>query len=208
MSKCAVFLDRDGVVNREVQYLSHPDQIELIRGAAEAVRRLNEAKYLVIVVTNQAGIARGYFTHVDLALVHRKLQSMLVPWDAHIDEFYCCPHHPTAGVGQYRIECNCRKPNPGLLFQAARDFDLDLSQCYMIGDKVSDIQAGWRAGCVNLLVLTGYGARARLQFDALPFKPDFVAADLLSAVEWILERESVETRGNSHHLRKCKVGYG
>lgn len=181
----AVFLDRDGVVNEEINYLSDPEQVYLILGASQAIRLLNRNGVPVIVVTNQSGVAMGYLSEKQLSGIHRTLSSMLAQENAHVDRFYYCPHHPIARLDAYRLDCECRKPRPGLLLRAARDFDLDLPQSYMIGDKVSDLVAGLNSGCRVILVQTGYGAQV-WQTWSEDFAPDFVARDLLNAVRWIL----------------------
>lgn len=158
MPREAVFLDRDGTLIEEVNYLSSPEQVTLIPGAADAVRRLNALGVLVVIVTNQAGVARGYFPESRVAEVHAHLASLLAEQGARVDAFYFCPHHPTEGVGAYRVACGCRKPRPGMLLAAARDLDIDLSRSWMIGDKVCDADAGRAAGCRALLVRTGHGA--------------------------------------------------
>lgn len=158
MPRDAVFLDRDGTLIEEVHYLSRPEQVKLIPGAADAVRRLNDLGVLVVVVTNQAGVARGYFPEGRVAEVHAHLAALLAEQGAKVDAFYFCPHHPTEGAGKYRIECDCRKPRPGMLLAAARDLDLDLSRSWMIGDKPCDAAAGRAAGCRSVLVRTGHGA--------------------------------------------------
>ena len=179
MPREAVFLDRDGTLIEEVHYLADPAQVRLIPGAADAVRKLNDAGVLVVVVTNQAGIARGYFPESRVATVHERLSALLAERGARIDAFYHCPHHPTEGVGAYRVACECRKPKPGMLLAAARDFDLDLARSWMIGDKPCDAAAGTAAGCRTLLVRTGHGKDL----------PDAVA-DLAAAVElWAALRE-------------------
>lgn len=157
MPREAVFLDRDGTLIEEVHYLSEPDQVRLIPGAADAVRKLNDAGVLVIVVTNQAGVARGYFPESRVAAVHERLSALLEECGAKIDAFYYCPHHPTEGIGAYRVACDCRKPKPGMLLTAARDFDIDLARSWMIGDKPGDAEAGAAAGCRTILVRTGHG---------------------------------------------------
>ena len=187
MSRRAVFLDRDGVIIEEVGYLGDADQLRLIPGAAEAIRELNEAHLLTIVVTNQAGVARGYYPESYITQVHKALNELLVQQGARIDRFYYCPHHPTAGMGRYRVDCDCRKPRPGMLYRAARELALNLRDCVLIGDKLSDIQAGVRAGCKTVLVLTGYGQIHQLQIGASGVKVDHVAPDLSRAVGWILE---------------------
>ena len=174
MSREAVFLDRDGTLIEEVNYLSAPEQVKLIPGAAEAVRRLNAAGVLVVVVTNQAGVARGYFPESRVGAVHAHLSALLADRGAHIDAYFHCPHHPTEGVGAYRVACACRKPKPGLLLAAARELDIDLARSWMIGDKPCDAEAGAAAGCRTMLVRTGHGR-------ALPVDAETVA-DLAAAI--------------------------
>ena len=189
MGRSAVFLDRDGVINEEVQYLCHPDQLRLIPGAAMAIRRLNLAHIPVIVVTNQAGVARGYFTEEAVGQIHAALAELIGREGARIDRFYYCPHHPTEGMAPYRVDCQCRKPRPGFLYRAAKEVDIDLGQSVIIGDKISDLEAGWRAGCTTVLVLTGYGQETYKQLVVQPFQPDHVCADLTHAVDWFLAKE-------------------
>lgn len=182
----AVFLDRDGVINEETHYLSDPQQLRLIPSAARAIRLLNRRAIPIIVITNQAGVARGYYPESQVAVLHHALAARLAEEGAHIDRFYYCPHHPTEGRPPYRIDCDCRKPKPGLLLQAAADFGLDCAQCYLIGDKASDLAAGRRAHCRTVLVKTGYGAQTWEAWTEA-FQPDHVAVDLLAAVEWLLQ---------------------
>ena len=182
MPREAVFLDRDGTLIEEVNYLSAPEQVKLIPGAADAVRRLNTAGVLVVVVTNQAGVARGYFSESRVGKVHAHLSALLAEHSAHIDAYFHCPHHPTEGVGAYRVACECRKPKPGLLLTAARELNIDLAQSWMIGDKLCDAEAGAAAGCRTILVRTGHGS-------ALPADVDAVQ-DLAAAIEvWASFRE-------------------
>lgn len=157
----AVFLDRDGTINVEKEYLHRPEDLELINGAAQAIARLNRAGFLVIVVTNQSGVARGYFTVADVNRLHQVMQEQLADDGAHIDAFYLCPHHPDKGLDQYRIACECRKGHPGMLLQAAAEWNIDLSGSFMVGDKQSDLLAGIAAGCHPCLVTTGYGEEHR-----------------------------------------------
>jgi D-glycero-D-manno-heptose 1,7-bisphosphate phosphatase len=181
MPREAVFLDRDGTLIEEVNYLSSPEQVRLIPGAADAVRRLNDACVLVVVVTNQAGVARGYFPESRVGEVHARLAALLAEHGAHIDAFYHCPHHPTAGVGAYRVACDCRKPKPGLLLTAARELDIDLSRSWMIGDKLCDAAAGEAAGCRSILVRTGHGRELPTEVNAVE--------DLAAAIElWARRR--------------------
>jgi D-glycero-D-manno-heptose 1,7-bisphosphate phosphatase len=153
----AVFLDRDGTIVEDVGYLSGPEQLVLLPRSAEAIARLNAAKVPVVVVTNQAGVARGYFSESRVREVHLRLDQLLAERSARIDRYYFCPHHPDAGDGPYRRVCECRKPRPGLLLQAAAELEIDLSRSFMIGDKRSDLDAGAAAGTRTVLVRTGYG---------------------------------------------------
>ena len=157
----AVFLDRDGVIVEEVGYLAHPDQLVLIPGAADAIGRLNRAGLAVVVVTNQAGVARGLYPESRVEEVHRRLSAMLAEAGAHIDRYYYCPHHPHEGRGEYRMACSCRKPEPGMILRAATELRLDIARSFLVGDKLSDLEAGMRAGCQPMLVLTGYGLEHR-----------------------------------------------
>jgi D-glycero-D-manno-heptose 1,7-bisphosphate phosphatase len=155
--KRAVFIDRDGTINEEREYLYRTDDFAFIPGAPQAIRRLNEAGYLVIIVTNQSGVARGYYTEEDVHLLHRHVAAQLEQSGARVDAWYYCPHHPS-GRGSYALPCRCRKPLPGMLLEAAGRFDIDLEASVMIGDKLVDVQAGRAAGCRPILVRTGYGA--------------------------------------------------
>ncbi len=184
----AVFLDRDGTINEEVNYLSDPSLLKLTQGAAKAIHLLNSHSIPVIVVTNQAGIARGYFTEAQMHLVHHALDLILAADNARIDTYYFCPHHPTAGIGEYKITCSCRKPEPGMLYQAAQDLHLDLSKSYLVGDKLTDIQAGNLAGCKTVLVQTGYGTEeSKIKQDKI--KPNQIVPGLLDAIDWILSQK-------------------
>ena len=180
----AVFLDRDGVINEEAENINHPRHLRIIAGTPEAIRAFNQRSIPVVVVSNQAGIARGARTEKDVAVVHDALSHELQKEEAHIDRFYYCPHHPD-GKGEYKKVCDCRKPMPGLLLKAAKEMDLDLSHCAMVGDKSSDIGAGRAAGATTVLVTTGHGAKEWATWRE-PFKPDHVAPDLLGASEWLL----------------------
>jgi len=172
----AVFLDRDGTVNVEKDYLYRVEDFEFIPGAPSAIRALKDAGFLVVVVTNQSGVGRGYYTLEDVDTLHRHIQQELKREGTSIDAFYICPHHPEKGIGKFRRECDCRKGNPGMLLQAAADLGIDLTRSFIVGDKVADVEAGKRAGCTPLLVLTGYGAETSTlremddvrRFDDLP----------------------------------------
>jgi D-glycero-D-manno-heptose 1,7-bisphosphate phosphatase len=153
----AVFLDRDGTINVEKDYLHQIDYFEFIDGAVEAIRLLNGAGYFVAVVTNQSGVARGYYTEEDVELLHRHIAAELGKSGARVDAWMFCPHHPD-GRGSYSLPCDCRKPLPGMLKEAARRYGIELGSSIMIGDKLADIGAGISAGCRTILVRTGYGA--------------------------------------------------
>ena len=180
----AVFLDRDGVINEEVDYPKEPKDLRLIEGVPAAIRRLNGRKIPVIVITNQSGVALGFYSEPQVELLHESLAKELKKDGAHIDRFYYCPHHPN-GKGRYAITCDCRKPMPGLLHQAARDFNINLSRCVVVGDKAKDIQAGESVGARTILVMTGYGSKEISAWKE-SFQPTFVAPDLPGAVEWLL----------------------
>ena len=180
----AIFLDRDGVINVERSYIKTPDEFDLYPFTAEAIKQINASGYLAIVVTNQAMIARGMADFDELDAVHQKMQSELAKTGAHIDAIYYCPHHPGKGDPSERrefiMECNCRKPKPGMLFKAAEEHDIDLTQSYFIGDTGRDIEAGHSAGCKTIGVKTGHALKdAKLQ-------PDKTCSNLAEAVAWIL----------------------
>ena len=181
----AVFLDRDGTINVEKEYLHKIEDFEFIPGAPEAIKRLKDAGFLVVVVSNQSGIARGYFDEEAVERLHRYIQSELAAYGTSIDAFYFCPHHPDKGLGFYKRACDCRKGNPGMLLQAAREYDVDLQRSFMVGDKLADIEAGERAGCTSFLVLTGYGETTSLKLASKDVKK---CQDLESAVSFILDR--------------------
>ncbi len=152
----AIFLDRDGTINRYVGFLRDVGQFELLPGAAEAIRRINASGYLAIVVTNQPVIARGEVTREQLREIHDKMETLLGREGAYVDAIYYCPHHPHRGypgeVAELKIDCGCRKPKPGLLLQAAKDYNIDLTKSWMIGDSENDVQAGWAAGCRTMRI--------------------------------------------------------
>lgn len=178
----AVFLDRDGTINEEREYLWRVEEFSLITGAAEAIRLLKGAGYLVVVVTNQSGIGRGYYSEVDLERLHDHMHAELESLGVAVDACYFCPHHPQHGVGDYGKDCSCRKPLPGMLLQAAAELGIDLASSWMIGDKKGDIDAGQAAGCRAILVRTGYGAS---ESAGIPVEVP-VADDLLAAARMIV----------------------
>ena len=186
-AKWGVFLDRDGTVTEEVGYVNHPARLRLIAGAAEGIRLLNRACVPVMLATNQAGVARGYFTEELVRENLEGLQKMLGRLGARLDALYYCPHHPSVGAPPYRQACDCRKPKPGMLLRGAEEFGLDLARCFVVGDKIGDVYFAHSVGASGVLVLTGYGlGEYTYQRRAWKEQPDFVAEDLVSAAEWIL----------------------
>lgn len=181
-----LFLDRDGVIIEEVHYLADPGRVRLIPGTAAAIARVNALGWPVVVVTNQAGVARGFFPESQVALVHRRLAELLGAEGARINGWHHCPHHPTEGVGPFRIECSCRKPAPGMLLAAAGDMGLALDQGWMVGDKLTDLEAGARAGCRTFLVRTGYGSVEEQKLDAGNWNCAGVADALPGAIDTII----------------------
>ncbi len=171
-----VFIDRDGTISRDVPYCRRPEDFELLPGVAEGIRLLNEHGFKVVVITNQSGIARGYFTEEMLAEIHDTMRSELAKYGAHLDAIYYCPHHPDS-------HCSCRKPQPAMLLRAAQELDLDLSHSYVIGDSDMDIQVGKTAGCKTILVLES--AEAETGRKQTP-EPDFVAPTAYDAARWII----------------------
>lgn len=170
----AVFLDRDGVIVREVDRLHRLDQLRILPGAANAIRELNRLGYLAIVITNQAVVARGWITEAEVDEIHAVMIKRLGRRGAKIDAVYYCPHHPNANLKKYRLVCRCRKPNPGMILDALKKFKINPKGSFMVGDKTSDILAGKRAGLKTIMVSTGYGGKDGL----LKAKPDFVVRDL------------------------------
>ncbi|OQY41880.1 MAG: D-glycero-beta-D-manno-heptose-1,7-bisphosphate 7-phosphatase [Fusobacteriia bacterium 4572_74] len=156
MKKC-IFLDRDGNINVEKDYLHKVEEFEFIDGAREAIKIFNDLDYLVVVVTNQSGVARGYYNEKSVKTLHDYLQKEVEKIGGHIDGFYYCPHHPEKGIGEYKLDCNCRKPEPGMFLKAQKDLDIDLSSSIMVGDKISDVKAGKNLGMRSILVKTGHG---------------------------------------------------
>ena len=167
----AVFLDRDGTIARDVPYCSRPEDFELLPDAAEGIKLLNEHGFEVVIVTNQSGIARGYFTERMLARIHEKMITQLAEYGAHLDAIYYCPHHPDDN-------CDCRKPKPKMVLQAVIDLDIDLSQSYVIGDSEMHTELAKRAGC-----------KAGVRMSEIACIGDWVAASFRDAVEQILRFE-------------------
>ena len=179
----AVFLDRDGTIIVEKNYLIDPADLEFIPGVPQALKRLQNSGYLLVVVTNQSGVARGYFSVEQVGHLHDHMRKLLQKYGVNLAGVYSCPHHPTAGTGEYLKDCACRKGEPGMLFQAARDLGIDLQRSYMVGDKEADIVAGSAAGCKSILVKTGHGHK---WLGSAENQGSEIAADLPRAVEIIL----------------------
>lgn len=173
----AVFLDRDGTINEEREYLWRTEDFCFIDGVVEAIKILKSSGYLVVVVTNQSGIGRGYYSEQDLERLHRHMQNELQSCGTGVDAYYFCPHHPLHGRGTYGLECDCRKPLPGMLLQAADELGIDLEHSWMVGDKRADMEAGLAAGCRSILVKTGYGAEEAAGLPAqVPVVDNLLAA--------------------------------
>ncbi len=154
-----IFLDRDGTLNEEVNYLHRKEDLKILAGVPEALKLFKEHGYKLVVVTNQAGVARGYYTEADVEELHRYMNELFAPLGAEIDAFFYCPHHPEHGIGQYKTVCHCRKPKTGMFKMAEQLFEVDKAHSWMIGDKLIDVQAGKNYGVRTVLVGTGYGAK-------------------------------------------------
>ena len=171
----AVFLDRDGTINKEVEYLSRVEDFEFLPNTLKALEKLSRTNYKIIVVTNQSGIARGLFTEKKIDEIHKHMLRQLGRKGIRIDKIYVCPHHPDDN-------CTCRKPRIGLLKKAAEEFNINLRESYLVGDTTQDVQTGLNAGCKTILVKTGYAGKD----GRYPTKPDQVAEDLLDAVDNVI----------------------
>ena len=179
-------MDRDGTLIEESGYLNDLSRLIFFPYSVDAVRQLNRGGFAVVVITNQAGIARGIVTESFVATAHRHIEARMAKGGAHIDAFYHCPHHPDGVVAALQIKCGCRKPAPGLVVRAATELDLDLTRSFIIGDRFHDLAAGRTAGTRTVLVRTGYGAREEGTGNSA-FDPDAVADNLAGAAAWILQ---------------------
>jgi len=184
----AVFLDRDGTLIEEVGYLDRLDRMTLFPWSIDAVRLLNRAGFRVVVVTNQAGVARGLFPESFVGEAHAVMRARFAEGGATIERFYYCPHHPEATVAAYREECACRKPRPGMIWQAERELRIDPAKSFVVGDRWIDVAMGRAAGARAVLVRTGYG-RAEEPLRPAALEADFVADTLMDATGWILREE-------------------
>ena len=188
----AVFLDRDGTLIEEVNYLRRVEDLHLLPGVAEALRSLRAAGFVLVLVTNQAGIARGLLSEETLALLHAELEARLAGQGAWLDGIYYCPHHPEHGPPEYRQDCDCRKPATGLLEQARDDLDLDLAGSWAVGDKVSDLEGALGLGCRAILVRTGYGREHERLLEGTARGAQVVDGLAEAARLILLDRESRE----------------
>lgn len=175
--KRAVFLDRDGTIARDVNYCCRVEDFEILPKVPQGISILNEQGFKVVIITNQSGLARGYFTKEMLSQIHQKMKDELNRYNAQVDAIYFCPHHPDEG-------CECRKPKPRLILQAAEEMGIALQFSYMVGDHEKDVEAGRAAGCKTLLVTTGSNQESGNR-QSKP--PDYIANSLYEAVEWIIE---------------------
>ena len=184
-SDIAVFLDRDGTVNVEKDFLSSPDQLQLIPRTADAIRALNVLGTRVFIITNQSGVARGYFSEAVVRQIHDALRSMLQKEGATVDDFFYCPHLPGVDNAQYNKDCDCRKPKAGMLHQAEQKYPIDLRRSFVIGDRCIDVAAGKAVGAGTVMVSTGYGAN---EIHACRNEPDYFALDLHDGVHYVTDR--------------------
>jgi D-glycero-D-manno-heptose 1,7-bisphosphate phosphatase len=192
MKNKAVFLDRDGTINKDVGYPASFSAIEIYSYSFDAVRKLNEAGFLTVIVTNQSGIGRGLILEKNLQKIHEKMRALFAQHNAYFDGIYYCPHYLFSPNPKYKDDCQCRKPNPGMAHQAAADLGIDISQSYMVGDKVEDILFGLNIQAKPILCLTGFGQESLPKLKEKGIKPVYVAQTLLDAVKWILREEKKE----------------
>lgn len=193
MKKRAVFLDRDGTINKDVGYPAAFSSIEIFPYSFEAVRKINEARLLAVIVTNQSGVGRGLIVEENLKDLHNKLQLSFSKHNAHFDRIYYCPHYLFSPKPQYKKDCLCRKPNPGMGLQAAEELNIDVKNSYMVGDKVEDIIFGLNIKAKPILCLTGFGQESLPKLKEKGIEPAYIAQTLLDAVSWILQREKYNT---------------
>lgn len=173
-----IFLDRDGTINVEKSYLHKWEDFEFEKNAIEGLKELKNLGYEFIVVTNQSGIGRGYYTEEDLVTLNNQMTKKLKEFGIEILECFYCPHHPEKGIGKYKVDCNCRKPNPGMLLEGIKKYNVDIDNSFMIGDKKGDLEAGKKAGLKSILVLTGYGKKIEEEVKG----NYLIAKDLLEVV--------------------------
>jgi D-glycero-D-manno-heptose 1,7-bisphosphate phosphatase len=187
MGNPAVFLDRDGTINVEAGYIKDLANLHLMPGAAAAIKRLNDMGVPAILATNQSGPARGYYPESWVLTLNNRVAELLGAEGARLDDMFYCPHLPDGTVPEYTQDCRCRKPETGMLDDAAAKHGLDLSLSYMIGDKSTDVEVGQRAGCRTVLLRSGYGERVLAGEYQWKVEPDFVADTLVEAIDWVVQ---------------------
>lgn len=197
----AVFLDKDGTLVEDVPYNVNPDKIRLCAGALEAVQILAAAGYQILIITNQSGIARGYFSETALIPVENYLRQVLATVDVSLAGFYYCPHHPQGVITEFAINCDCRKPSSGLIKKAAKENRINLQQSWMIGDILNDVEAGNIAGCRTILIDNGNETQWQLSKSRLP---NYVVNNLLEAAEVIMSSDRSECLKNNLNANECK----
>jgi D-glycero-D-manno-heptose 1,7-bisphosphate phosphatase len=196
-ARLAVFLDRDGTLIEEVGYLDRPERVQLYPWAADAIRGLNRAGIAVVMVTNQSGIARGFFTEAVVQAVHDRIRTLLAAGGAHLDAYYYCPHHPDGKVAEYARHCDCRKPGRALVDRAVRELGIDPAASYAVGDRWFDVSLARTVGAKGVLVRTGYGADEERRPPA-GVAPDAVVDNLAAAASWILTDRGFNTSERSN----------
>ncbi|MFQ5722543.1 MAG: D-glycero-alpha-D-manno-heptose-1,7-bisphosphate 7-phosphatase [Candidatus Aminicenantales bacterium] len=201
MKKRAVFLDRDGTINRDVGYPNSYNLIEIFPYSFEAVRKINQAGLLAVIITNQSGVGRGLIEESRLEDIHRQMKTAFTLQGARLDGIYYCPHYLFSKLPAYKKDCSCRKPLPGLGLRAASELNIDLSHSYMVGDKVEDILFGLNIQAQPILVLTGFGQESKIKLQRQGIQPSHIAPDLLAAVEWIIAKEKPASRLKSEKIK-------
>jgi len=189
MKRRALLLDRDGTICEDVGYLGVVEDLRLLPRSADAIVAATAAGFQCVLITNQAGVARGVLDESRLDEIHDRLRELLDTEGARLDGIYYCPHHPEGEIDRYRASCDCRKPKAGMLLRARDEMGIDLGLSYVVGDHLRDIEAGHAAGTSTVLVLTGHGREQYAKRDPATPRPTHVAEDLHEAVEWILSRE-------------------
>ena len=189
MKKPAVFMDRDGTINEQMGYVNHVNRFKILPGVPQAIRLLNRHGFLALVISNQSGVARGYYPLDLVKTLHHLLLTRVKEKKGNIDGIFFCPHHPGGSVPEFSRDCNCRKPKTGLIEQACNSFEIDLQRSFVVGDMCTDIELAHRAGLSGVLVKTGYGlGEIEYILPQKTTKPAHIAEDLLDAVRWILGR--------------------
>jgi D-glycero-D-manno-heptose 1,7-bisphosphate phosphatase len=187
----AIFLDRDGVINKNIKDMKKPEQFEILKGTSEAIKKINDTGYLAVVVTNQPTISKGFLSFENMEKIHDKMNKELTKYNAHIDAIYMCPHHPEKGfereIPELKIDCNCRKPKPGMITDAIRDYNIDIRGSWIIGDSLTDIVAGKNAGIKTAFIYSGGGSGSKNEKKYKTIKPDMTCHNLLDAIKNIIK---------------------